>query len=83
MFLQGTLGQNVQIPLDSILDIFENGKIIREITHTNICMISKVIPPNDVIDFRLTSYRNFIYKLLAKVLCNKKKMVLTHLISKN
>lgn len=46
-------------------------------------MIPKTIPPTDITDFRPIACCNFIYKVLAKVLCNRMKPLLTNLISEN
>lgn len=54
----------------SISSIFDCGRIIREINHTNIPLVPKKIPANNMNDIIPISCCNFIYKVLAKVLCN-------------
>lgn len=46
--------------INSILDIFESGRIIREINHTNIVMIPKVTTSNSMADYRQIACCNFI-----------------------
>ena len=63
------------------LDFLNNGNMLPEINHTNIVLIPKVKNPVKMSDFRPTSLRNVIYKIISKVLANRLKQVLPQIIS--
>ena len=50
---------------------------------TNIALISKIKNPTQITEFHPISLCNVIYKLIAKVLANRLKRVLTEIISLN
>ena len=47
---------------------------------TFIALIPKVENPKRVVEFRLISLCNVVYKLIAKVVVNRLKKILTHVI---
>ena len=65
----------------AVLDFLNNGIMIPDINHTNIVLIPKVKNPKIMFDFRLISLCNVIYKIISKVLTNRLKQVLSHVIS--
>ena len=64
-----------------VLDFLNNGNMLPEINHTNIVLIPKLKDPEKMSDFRPISLCNVIYKIISKVLANKLKQVLPHIIS--
>ena len=64
----------VQIPLNS-------GSILESINSTFIALIPKIKDPKKVSDFRPISLCNVVYKLIAKVLVNRLKLILPYVVS--
>ena len=67
----------------AVLDCLNNCKIPSEINCTNITLIPKVKSPEFITDFRPISLCNVVYKIVAKVLANRLKAILPHVISEN
>uniref|UniRef100_A0A2N9EX83 Reverse transcriptase domain-containing protein n=1 Tax=Fagus sylvatica TaxID=28930 RepID=A0A2N9EX83_FAGSY len=67
----------------SILSCLRDGSLLKKINHTHICLIPKVQNPESVKDFRPISLCNVIYKIIAKVLANRLKKILPHIISES
>ena len=65
----------------AVMVFLNNGNMLPEINHTNIVLIPKVKDPEKMFDFRPISLCNVIYKIISKVLANKLKQVLPHIIS--
>lgn len=65
----------VLIPLNS-------GMFLNFFDHTFIILIPKKNKLERVADFRLASLCNVVYKLMAKLLANRPKHVLPHVISR-
>ncbi|CAL1403319.1 unnamed protein product [Linum trigynum] len=65
----------------AVLGMLETGEIPQGINHTLIALIPKTKKPSRAQEFRPISLCNAIYKLVAKVLANRLKMVLDHVIS--
>jgi hypothetical protein len=64
-----------------ILDFHRNGKLTRGINHTFIALIRKVETPQRLNDFRPISLVGCLYKILAKVLANRLRMVMSSVIT--
>ena len=64
-------------------EFHQRGKLNREINATLLCLIPRVLNPIDLKDFRPISLVGCIYKLLSKILANRLRGVLPHIISLN
>ena len=65
----------------TVLDFLNSRNMVPDINHTNIVLIPKVKNPKKMSDFRPISLCNVIYKIISKVLENRLKQVLPHVIS--
>jgi len=65
----------------SIVEFHRNGKLVRGINTTFIALIPKVENPQKLNDFRLISLVGTMYKILAKVLANRLRLVVGKVIS--
>jgi hypothetical protein len=66
---------------DKVLGVLNGGQMPMGWNETTIMLISKVSSPEKIIEFRLISLCNVLYKLISKVLSNRLKMILPHIIS--
>jgi hypothetical protein len=64
-----------------IIDILNSGSMPPQLNMTHIALIPKVKSPTCVTEFRPISLCNVVYKLISKVLANRLKKVLPHIIS--
>ena len=64
-----------------VLSVLNSGMIPVNLNHTCISLIPKIKSPKKVFDFRPISLSNVLYKLIAKVLANRLKPLLSNLIS--
>lgn len=62
-------------------NFFSSGLIPSGLNHTNVVLIPKKINPVVLGDFRPISLCNVLYKVIAKVLANRLKHVLPHVVS--
>jgi hypothetical protein len=67
----------------AILHFLNGSKMDEKINVTHIALIPKKKIPSCVFDFRPISLCNMIYKLISKVLANRLKTILPHVISAN
>ncbi|GLT69877.1 hypothetical protein SLA2020_419910 [Shorea laevis] len=65
------------------LDFLNNGIMVRDVNLTHIVLIPKVKSPSSMKDFRPISLCNVLYKIISKVLTNRLKSILLHIISNN
>ena len=64
-----------------VLDILNSGVLPENLNLTYIALIPKIKMPTCVTEFRPISLCNVLYKLISKVLANRLKKVLSHLIA--
>ena len=64
----------------AVLSCLNSGTILKSINHTYITLIPKIPIPKKVTDFRPISLYNVIYKIISKVLTNRLKTILPHII---
>lgn len=55
--------------------------MLRQINTTTVTLIPKMVCPNSVKDFRPISCSNVLYRVISKIICNRLKKVLPHLIN--
>uniref|UniRef100_A0A5B7BZB7 Reverse transcriptase domain-containing protein n=1 Tax=Davidia involucrata TaxID=16924 RepID=A0A5B7BZB7_DAVIN len=67
----------------AILDCLNGGSFLSKINFTHIVLIPKTQCPEDMAHFRPISLCNVVYKIVAKVLANRLKIVLPHVISES
>ena len=65
---------------NAMLAVLNSGKIPENLNHIFLILIPKKQSPRRVVDFRPISLSNVLYKLIAKVLANRLKPLLPHLI---
>ena len=66
-----------------VLNVLNMNMSISSINRTNITLVPKINNPSKMTDFRPISLSNVVYKLIAKVLANRLKVVLPHIIFEN
>ena len=66
-----------------VLNVLNSNMPIAELNKTNISLIPKKKSPTHMADFRPISLSNVANKIIAKVLSNRLKAILPHIISKN
>jgi hypothetical protein len=74
----GTLGGDIY---RTILGILNSGSMPNSLNTTHIALIPKIKNPSSVKDFRPISLCNVLYKIISKVLANRLKKFLNHIIS--
>lgn len=57
------------------LSILNNGALLSDLNHTIVVLIPKIISPTMVSDFQPLSLCNVIYRVIAKVIANKLKLI--------
>ena len=73
-----TVGDDV---VEAVLSCLNSGTILPGLNHTFITLIPKVKCPEYVTEFRPIALCNILYKLVSKVLANRLRKVLPHIIS--
>ena len=72
------VGDNV---VSVVIEFLNAGYMLPDLNHNYIVLIPKIKNHVMVSDYRPISLCNFIYKIIAKVLANRLKQVLPHIIS--
>uniref|UniRef100_A0A2N9IMR2 Reverse transcriptase domain-containing protein n=1 Tax=Fagus sylvatica TaxID=28930 RepID=A0A2N9IMR2_FAGSY len=68
--------------LKAVLSCLNSDQLLKSINQTYITLIPKVKSPTRVTEFRPISLCNVLYKIISKVLVNRLKPILPHIISK-
>ena len=74
------IGNNVT---SMVLNVLNCNKSIVEINKTNITLVPKTKSPTKMTEYRPISLTNMEYKIISKVLANRLKAILPHLITEN
>ena len=69
--------------VNMVLNVLNSDMSMADINKTYITLVPKNNNPSRITKFRPISLSNAIYKLIAKVLANRLKLILPHIISKN
>ncbi|GKA76581.1 RNA-directed DNA polymerase, eukaryota, reverse transcriptase zinc-binding domain protein [Tanacetum coccineum] len=67
----------------AIKEFFNTGKILGEVNATLIFLVPKMLTPQKVSDFRPIACCNVIYKCISKILTNRIKSALNHIVDDN
>ena len=65
----------------TILHYLNTGTLPKSLGHSFITLIPKVKSPNHVTQFRPISLSNVLYRIFAKVLANRLRNIMPHIIS--
>ena len=69
------------IVMSVVLEFLNNGHMLPALNYTHIVLIPKIKNPIKMSDYRPISLYNVIYKIIAKVLANRLKQILPHIIA--
>ncbi|XP_035845270.1 uncharacterized protein LOC118491527 [Helianthus annuus] len=67
----------------AVIVFFDNGKLLKQLNHTILALVPKVDTPDSVLDYRLISCCNVIYKCISKIITERIKGSLEKLVSIN
>ena len=67
--------------ITAMLDFLNNGIMEPDVNYMQIVLIPKIKSPEKITDYRPISLCNVIYKIISKVLANRLKQILPHLIA--
>ena len=69
--------------VNMVLNVLNSDRSMADINKTYITLVPKFSNPSRMTEFRPISLSNVTYKLIAKVLANRLKLILPHIISEN
>ncbi|CAL8993481.1 unnamed protein product, partial [Prunus brigantina] len=75
-----TIGGDI---LGMVQSFFHSGRMLRKLNHTHIVLIPKLANPRKMTQWRPISLCNVVYKIISKVLTNRLKKVIPHVVSVN
>ena len=64
-----------------VFNVFNNDVLVAELNKTNISLIPKTNSPKKMTDFRPISLCNVVYKLISKILANRLKALIPHIVT--
>ncbi|XP_056855145.1 uncharacterized protein LOC130504548 [Raphanus sativus] len=64
-----------------VRNFFESGQLPMDWNFTELCLLPKVLNPNQMKDLRPISLCSVVYKIVSKVMCDRLKTILPHIIS--
>lgn len=67
----------------AVKEFFSSSRLLKQLNTTSLALIPKVPQPSLVTDFSPIACRNIVYKCISKILANKLKVNLPHLITSN
>ena len=67
--------------INAVLDCLNNGIMEPDVNYTHIVLIPKIKSLEKITNYRPISLCNVIYKIISKVLANRLKQILPHLIA--
>ncbi|GJV90561.1 putative RNA-directed DNA polymerase [Tanacetum coccineum] len=68
---------------NAVCEFFRNGTLLKEVNHTIIALLPKVKSPSRINDYRPISCCNVLFKCLSKIIANRIKQCLKHIVSPN
>lgn len=69
--------------INTVKAFWYSGKLLKKLNQTNWILIPKVSCPKNLLQYRPNALCNVVYKVLAKVLTNRLKMMVPKVISDN
>ncbi|GKA03943.1 hypothetical protein Tco_0676724 [Tanacetum coccineum] len=66
---------------NAVCEFFRNGTLLKEVNHTIIALLPKVKSPSRINDYRPISCCNVLFKCLSKIIANRIKQCLKHIVS--
>jgi len=65
---------------EAVLEFFKTGKTLKQVGHTNLVLIPKIQCLKEAGDFRPIACCNVVYKCISKLICNRLRELLPHLV---
>lgn len=75
-----TVGSDV---ISAVKEFFRNGRLLKDLNNTAICLIPKSSEACKLKDYRPISCCNIVYKVISKIIANRLKPILQECISSN
>ncbi|KAK3218473.1 hypothetical protein Dsin_012443 [Dipteronia sinensis] len=80
-FFKKTWGIVVGDIINTVQEFFRTGHRLKELNTTILALVPKVPNPSRMMDFRPISCCNTLYKIIAKIIANRIKIILPNIIS--
>lgn len=66
--------------IESVLAFFDSGHMLKEVNHIHLVLIPKVAHPKTIEQFRPIGLCNFIHRVIARVITNRMRKILCHIV---